>query len=144
MIGNKGFISIVDGILAITLLLIVFTLFNSMISFESSDYSYVEFKDSQDIMEILSNKIDFEDKSILEKSELILKSDNNSKESIKEVSLLVNETFKDLIPSSNYLFTEKNYLKEEIISSRGNILDGENITVASRNVGNYSFILYIW
>ena len=144
--NEKGFISIIDGILAITLLLIVFSLFNFIISSQTLDYShnFNEFKDSQDVMEILSNKINFEDKSILEKAEFILKSNNNSKSSIKEVSLLVNESFHILIPNSNYLFTENNYLKGEEISYNGDFTMAENVSVAIRQVGNYSFVLYIW
>jgi len=143
---TKGFLSIIDGIFAILLLLIVFSLFNSIIDLEISEYSYTsnEFKDSQDIMELLSNKINFEDKSFLEEAEFILKRDNNSKTSIKEVSILFNNTTKELISNSNYLFTETNYLKGESISSSGDIKNTNNLSVAKRNVGNYSFILYMW
>ncbi|MCC7553274.1 MAG: hypothetical protein KO202_02105 [Methanobacteriaceae archaeon] len=143
--NEKGIFSIIDGIFAITLIFIVFLLFNYMIDFQHDYSGYTnDFKDSQDYMELLSNKINFEDKSILEKSENILKNNNNSKKSIDEVSCLINESFNDLQIESNFLFTETNYLKSYPILQSGNINDAQNISVAIRNIGDYSFVLYIW
>lgn len=143
---KKGFLSIIDGIFAIFLLIIVFSLFTSIINIPTTDYNFYsnDFKDSQDIMELLSNKIYFKDQSILEKAESILKSNNNSKNSINEVAILIDDTFKKIPISSNYLFSEINYLKGETIASNGEINNAQNISVAIRNVGDYSFILYLW
>jgi len=139
---ENGMLSIIDGIFSITLVFIVFSLFNLIIVPIPTDYSE-NIKDSQDIMELLSNKVNFQDKSVLDEAEFILRSNNNSKKAIDEVAILIKNFFNDLNLKSNYLFTENNYLKGEPILNKGNINNVENISVASRNIGNYSFVLYL-
>jgi hypothetical protein len=140
-----GFISIIDGVLAISIILIGILLFNSLVNIPFSDYSTYsnDFKTSQDIMEILATKVN-DEMSVLENIENILRYNNNSKNSIIEVSNILNDSLKDLEFNNNFYFTENNYLNGEDILSSGNINQAENISVATRNIGNYSFTLYVW
>jgi hypothetical protein len=146
MNDNKGFLSSIDAVLAITLVLICFLLFNFVIELPISSYSHEskDFKTSQDIMESLANKINFTDISTLEKIEFILKSNNNSKDSIDEVSSIIKVSFDELGLKNNYSFIETNNLNGKNILSSGNFDENDNLTIARRNVGNYSFVLYIW
>lgn len=146
MKNKKGFLSIIDGILAITIVLMCFIIFNSIISISDSSYSdsVHDFKTSQDIMEALSSKINYTDSSILEKTSYILESGNNSKESIKKASIYINASFNELELNNNFLFVETKKLGGKTILSSGNFENADNYTVASRNCGNYSYTLYIW
>ena len=85
MLDNKGSFYIIDAILAIFLLIMVFLVVNAAISMPASDYSYQskDIRTAQDVMELLSGKIDFHDQSFLGKISNILEEDENSKESIR-------------------------------------------------------------
>ena len=60
MLDNKGSFYIIDGILAILLLLVALLIVNSVIVHPNQEYSYEtnNIKNAQDIMELLSGKID--------------------------------------------------------------------------------------
>ena len=145
MLDDKGSFYIFDAILAIFLLLTVFLIVNSTISLPITDYSY-ESKDirtAQDVMELLSGKIDFNDKTFIEKISTILEDGENSKESVDEVS----EISKDKLDSynlKNYRFTENNVLDGEVLASSGDYKNADNVNVASRTYGDYSYTLSIW
>ena len=66
MLDEKGNIFIIDAILAITLLLIVFLIFNYAIFIPNSDYSsqIKESQNAEDVMEILK----FEDRRLAGKT----------------------------------------------------------------------------
>lgn len=142
---NNGFISVIDGILTISIILIGVLLFNSLIYTPLLDYSSYshDFKTSHDVMEVLASKVNGE-QSTLEHIEFLLKSNNNSRNSIIEASNILNYSFNNLELNQNFYFTENNYLKGENILSSGDINQAENITIATRNIGNYSFSLYMW
>ena len=93
MLDNKGSLYIMDAVLAIFLLLIVFLVVNAAISMPSADYSYEsrDIRTAQDVMELLSGKIDFGDRTFIEKISTILEDGENSKESIQEVSEISKE-----------------------------------------------------
>ena len=145
MLDNKGSFYIIDAILAIFLLLIVFLVVNTAISLPATDYSY-ESKDirtAQDVMELLSGKIDFNDKTFLGEISTVLEDGKNSKESIREVS----EISKDKLDSynlKNYRFTENNILDGEVLASSGDYKKASDVDVASRTYGDYSYSLSIW
>ena len=63
MKDNKGFVSLADVMLSLFILLIVFMAFNMMIDIEVPSLSEEsnDFKTSQDIMEIMSSKVDGRD-----------------------------------------------------------------------------------
>lgn len=145
MLDNKGSFYIIDAILAIFLLLIVFLIVNTAITLPTTDYSY-ESKDirtAQDTMELLSGKIDFNDNTFLSKISNILIEGKNSKESIREVS----DISKDKLNSyklKNYLLTENNVLKGEVLASKGDYKGATDVDVATRNYGDYSYSLSVW
>ena len=67
MLDDKGNLFIIDAVLVVGLLLFAFIVFNQAIFTQDSHYSS-EIKDSknaQDIMESLSGKINFTDKTFL-------------------------------------------------------------------------------
>lgn len=145
MLDEKGNILIIDAILAILLLLSVFLVFNYAISISNPDYS-LEIKNpkqSQDIMEILSGKINFTDTTFLGEISQILKDNKNSKESISEVSNLSKEKFRSL-KLKNYRFSETSVLNDEVLASSGDYSNAKNVYSATRTYGDYSYTLLTW
>ena len=145
MLDEKGNFFIIEAILAIILLLIVILAFNSLILFQNSDYSS-EIKSSmsaQEIMEVLDGKINFTDQSFLGDISAILKEKKNSKESIQEVSQLCDEKF-ETFKLQNYRFSENNLLDGKTLASDGDYSKAKDISVASRDYGDYSYTLSVW
>jgi len=144
---NKGFVSLADAMLSIFLLLIVLIAFNMMIdigvpslSEESND-----FKTSQDIMEIMSSKVDGRDYTVLERITYILSENNNSIASRREVKAILDEFFMVYFDDRyHYSFVETNQLNGDILSSNGDYSSSERVNVAIRNYGNYSYKLYVF
>lgn len=144
-IDDKGFLSLIDGLLAIFLIFIAILAFNMFIDMEIPSLSQgsKDFKTSQDVMELLSMDVDGKDYSILEEISYTLSKSNNNKASQREVGEILDNYFVTHL-DSNYAFVENNYLKGKELSSSGDKLEAKNLTVATRNYGNYSYTLYIW
>ena len=145
MIDENGNLYIVDAIVALSIIFVVMLMVNTLISLPNPTYSEISHnsKDSQNIMEILSGKIDFEDKTFLEKITEILIEGENSEESIREVSVLCKSKFKEF-NLTNYRFIESNQLGSKVLSSSGNLKDNTNVSSATRNFGDYSYTLILW
>ncbi|MDO5823159.1 hypothetical protein [Methanobrevibacter sp.] len=145
MLDEKGYFYIIDAVLAVILLLIVFLIVNAAISIPGPDYSYDShnIRNAQDIMEILSGKVNFTDRSFLGSISKTLEKNNNSKKSIKEVSGISKEKFKSF-DLNNYRFSENNVLKGEILSQSGDYAKADNVSVATREYGKYSYTLSVW
>ncbi len=145
MLDNKGSFYIFDAIIAVVLILLVFLVVNTTISLPTSDYSY-ESKDirtAQDVMELLSGKVDFDDRTFLEEISSILEDGENSKESIGEASEISKRKL-DSYNIKNYRFTENDVLDGEVLASSGDYKKADNVDVASRTYGDYSYSLSIW
>ena len=145
MLDNKGSFYILDAMLAIVLLLIVFLVINTVISIPASDYSYEsrDIRTAQDIMELLSGKVDFNDNTFLGEISEILEEGKNSKESVREVSRISKEKL-DSYNIKNYKFTENNVLKGKVLASNGNYEKANDFDVATRDYGDYSYTLSLW
>ncbi len=145
MLDDKGNFIIVEAILAVILLLFAFMIFNQAIFTMDSDYSS-EIKDSknaQDIMEFLSGKINFTDKTFLGEISTILQEGKNSKESISEVSEICKDKFSSL-NIKNYRFSETNVLDDKVLAISGDYSKSKDISVAIRTYGDYSYTLSVW
>lgn len=145
MLDEKGYFYIIDAILAVILVSIVFLIVNTAISIPSPDYSYDshEIRTAQDIMEILSGKVNFTDRTFLRDISEILKDNKNSKESINEVSKICKNKFSSL-NLTNYRFSENKILKEKVLDSSGDYSKASKVSVAIRNYGDYSYTLSVW
>lgn len=145
MLDDKGYFYIIDAILAVMLLLVVFLVVNAVISIPSPDYSYDsrDITKSQDAMEILSGKVNFTDQTFLCRISVILKDNDNSKESIREVSKLCKHEL-DSFSIENYRFSENNVLKGKVLASSGDYSRASEISVATRDYGDYSYSLSTW
>ena len=145
MNDSKGSLYLGDAIIALSILIIVMLMLNSLVSIPYPTYSDIshDSKDAQDIMEILSGKVDFHDKTFLSKITAILKENKNSKKSIHEVSQLCDDKFGDF-KLKNYRFVETNHLDSTVLSSSGDFTKAGNISVATRNFDGYSYTLYTW
>ncbi|MBE6500839.1 MAG: hypothetical protein E7Z79_00135 [Methanobrevibacter thaueri] len=145
MLDNKGSFYIIDAILAIFLLLIVFLVVNAAISMPTADYSYESksIRTAQDVMELLSGKIDFSDQTFLGKISNILGDGENSKESVREVSE-ISKSRLDSYKLENYQFSESNVLKGKVLASKGDYEKADDVDVASRTYGEYSYTLSVW
>ncbi|MGX8693611.1 MAG: hypothetical protein ACSW71_01760 [Methanobrevibacter sp.] len=145
MLDEKGNLFVIEAILAIVLLLFVFLIFNYTIFIQNSNYSG-EIKDSktaQDIMEGLSGKINFTDGTFIGDISEILRRNDNSKESISEVSKLSKDKFSAL-KLKNYRFTETKLLDNKVLAASGDYSKATNVSVATRTYGDYSYTLSIW
>ncbi|WP_406534149.1 hypothetical protein [Methanobrevibacter sp.] len=145
MLDDKGYFYIIDAILAVMLLLMVFLVINATISIPSPDYSYEihDFKTAQDIMEILSGKVNFTDQTFLAEISQVLQKGENSKESVREVSKLCKEKLGSY-GLKNYKFSENNVLKGKVLASSGDYSKAGDVSVATRNYGDYSYSLSTW
>jgi len=149
---NKGFLSLIDSLLSIFLILMVLVSFNMVMDMETPSLSREshQLKTSQDIMEIMSSKIDGRDYSILERISYTLSSNNNSISSRRDVKKLLDEFFASYFNGAynykdyHYSFIEINQLNGEVLSSNGDFNDYDEVSVAIRNYGNYSYKLYIF
>lgn len=144
--NQKGFFSFLDSIIAISLVFLLFLVINSIIEIPDSSYSNdnKEFKESHDIMELMSSKVNFTDKSTLEEISDILNNENNSNEAITKSREIVTNYFDKIGLKSNYLFAEENVITNDYIAYSGDFKNSENVSVARKNFGNYSFVLYIY
>ena len=144
MLDDKGSFYIIDAIMAIVLLLMVFLVVNTAITLPNHEYSYEtrDIRTAQDIMELLSGKIDFTDQSFISNISNVLNENKNSKESIREVSKISKDKL-DSYNLENYQFVESNVLNGEVLASKGSINDKTNLSVATRSYGDYSYTLSI-
>ena len=145
MIDENGSLYIADAIIALSILFIAMLMLNSLVSLPNPTYSDVshDSKDAQDIMEILSGKVDFEDKTFLNDITGILKENKNSEKSVSEVSKLCEDKFSEF-KIKNYRFIESNHLDSKVLASSGDFTKAEKISVATRNFDGYSYTLYVW
>lgn len=145
MLDEKGNFFIIEVVLAIILLLMVFLVFNSAISIPDSSYSneIKNSKNAEDIMEILSGKVNFTDTTFIGEISEILHENENSKQSISEVSNLCKDKFSSL-KLKNYRFSESNILKNKVLSGNGDYSNAQNVSVATRTYGDYSYTLSVW
>ena len=144
---NKGFVSLADAMLSIFILLMVLVAFNMVVDIEIPSLSEEsnDFKSSQDIMEIMSSKVDGRDYAVLERITYILSENNNSIASKREVKAILDEFFMVYFDEMyHYSFVETNQLNGEALSSNGDYSSSERVNVAIRNYGNYSYKLYIF
>ena len=147
IIDNKGFVSLADAMLSIFILLMVLVAFNMVVDIEIPSLSEEsnDFKTSQDIMEIMSSKVDGRDYTVLERITYILAENNNSIASRREVKAILDEFFMVYFDEMyHYSFVETNQLNGEVLSSNGDYSSSERVNVAIRNYGNYSYKLYIF
>ena len=145
MLDDRGYFYIIDAILAVMLLLLVFLVVNAAISIPSPDYSYEahDIRTAQDTMEILSGKVNFTDQTFLAEISQILENGGNSKESVREASKLCRDKLNSY-DLKNYKFSENSVLKDKILASSGDYSKAGDISVATRNHGDYSYTLSVW
>ena len=145
MLDNKGSLYIIDAVLAIVLLLIVFLIINTAINVPTHEYSYEtrDIRQAQDVMELLSGKIDFSDRTFIGEISGMLEDGKNSKQSVREVSQISKDKL-DSLNIKNYRFTETNVLDGEVLASNGNYDEGDSVSVATRAYGGYSYTLSVW
>ncbi len=144
---NREFVSLIDMMLSIFILLMVLMAFNMVADIEIPSLSEEsnDFKTSQDIMEIMSSKIDGRDYSLIERISFILSSNNDSASSKREVKSVLDDFFSQYLDDDyNYAFVETNHLNGEALSSNGDYESSERVNVAIRNYGNYSYKLYLF
>ena len=147
---NNGFVSLIDALLSIFILFMVLIAFNMMIDIDIPSLSEEnnDFKTGQDIMEIMSSKVDGRDYTLIERISYILSSNNNSIGSKRKVKALLDDFFSIYLGNDNqnhhYAFAESSQLNGEILSSNGDYESAETVNVASRNYGNYSYKLYLF
>ena len=137
---SRGFYSIVDGILAICLiinLLISFSSLTNLDTLDNYDDAISDYYDAEYILELMSTSDGVED-SILNQIYLNLREANSSKESFQTSKVIADSFFNQIGMDKNYRFMVNN----RILSSKGNI-NQDNYNSASRFVGDYRFSLIV-
>ena len=94
-------------------------------------------------MEILSGKINYTDRTFIGDISEILRGNENSKESVSEVSKLSEDKLNTL-KLENYRFSETNVLDNKVLASSGDYSKANDVSVAIRTYGDYSYTLSIW
>lgn len=140
-----GSLYIVDALLALSILFIVLLMLNTIITLPYPSYSQTshDFNTAQDIMEILSGKVDFEDKTFLGEITEILKDNEDSDDSVRKVSAICKSKFREF-NLTDFKFVESNHLDSKVLASSGTQSGDSNVSVATRSYGDYSYTLYIW
>ena len=145
---KKGFLSLLDGILAISIVLIALLAFNVLLNFHApSPYDdFIDSKVANDVMELMALKIDENSYSTLDSIVMVLKAnDNNLNYETKEnIANIAGNFLNKTISHKNYMLVENNVLDGEIIVSKGDILAASNISTSTRNLGEYSFVLSVF
>jgi len=146
---KNGFFSLLDGILAISILFMGLLIFNSVLSFENPSISEVshDSKIANDAIELMSLKLDEDSYSIFENVIFLIETSANGYEDFQtkeRISAILEGFLNQIIPNSNYLLIENNVLNGTAIASSGDIVVASDVTSATRNVGNYSFTLFIF
>ena len=147
---DKGFVSLIDALFAVLVLFMILMTFNMLIDMDIPSLSQEnnDFKTGQDIMEIMSSKVDGRDYALLEKISYVLSEDNNSVASKRKVKSILDDFFSDYLENDNhkynYAFLETNQLNGEVLSSNGDYADADRVIVVGRNFGNYSYKLYLF
>lgn len=137
---NRGFYSIVDGVLAICLIIILFMSFSSLTNLDTLDNyddAISDYYDAEGILELMSTSDGVED-SILNQIYLNLREANSSKESFQTSKVIADSFFNQIGMDKNYRFMVNN----RILSSKGEI-NQDNYNSASRFVGDYRFGLIV-
>lgn len=145
MIGENGSLYIADALIALSILFIAMLMLNSLVSLPNQTFSDISYdsKNAQDIMEILSGKVDFEDKTFLCYITNILKENKNSKKSVQEVSQICDDKFAEF-KIKNFRFIESNHLNSKVLASSGDFTKADSVSVATRNFDGYSYTVYVW
>lgn len=145
-LGKNGFISLFDALLSILLIFVILIAFNfiSTMDIPSLSEQSRDIKTAQDVMELMSMDLDGKDYSIIEEISYTLNKSKNSKVSQSEVSNKLKLFLDQYFTGFNYSFVENNQLSGKELISSGDKFDASNLTVASRNYGNYSYTIYVW
>lgn len=135
-----------DGILAMLMIIIALLIFNTVINIDISQYTKEseDFQTSQDVMEIMALKVHENSYSTLEIITHNLENNNNSLQTIENVSIIAEEFLNTTIPNKKYSLVENNQLNGTVIAANDNMYLAKNISTATRNIGKFSFTLYIW
>jgi len=145
---NKGFFSLLDGILAISILFIGLLAFTMVLNFHApTPYDdFVDSKVANDAIELMVLKIDENSYSTLNSIVAILKANDNTLdyETKNNIANIAGSFLNKTIPNNNYLLVENNVLDGETIVSKGDILTTSNISTTTRNLGEYSFTLSVF
>ena len=145
MKNERGYVAIFEALIVIFLVLTSVLFLNSVVVTPNPSLSQKadNFNKAQDIMESLSGKVNFTDETFSEISNILSDRWDKNK-AIKEVSELTKLKFEELGLKSNYKFVEVNELNGATLLESGNYDSAENISIASRNYGDYCYRLYVW
>lgn len=146
MKNERGYVAVFEALMVIFLVLTCVLFLNSVVVTSNPSLSQKadNFNKAQDIMEALSGKVNFTDETFLSEISNILSDRWDKNKAIQEVSKLSKPKFEELGLKDNYKFVEVNEFNGATLLSSGNYDSAENISIASRNYGDYCYRLYVW
>lgn len=146
MKNERGYVAVFEALIVIFLVLTCVLFLNSVVVTSNPSLSQKSdnFNKAQDIMEALSGKVNFTDETFLSEISNILSDRWDKNKAIEEVSELTKSKFEELGLKDNYKFVEVNEFNGATLLDSGNYDSAENISIASRNYGDYCYRLYVW
>ena len=146
MKNERGYVAVFEALMVIFLVLTCVLFLNSVVVTSNPSLSQKadNFNKAQDIMEALSGKVNFTDETFLSEISNILSDRWDKNKAIEEVSELTKSKFEELGLKDNYKFVEVNEFNGATLLDSGNYDSAENISIASRNYGDYCYRLYVW
>jgi hypothetical protein len=137
---QKGFIFTFDAVLALIPLFLTIILISNL-SVAPNSQSQVRISQSaQDCLDILAAS-QIEERTVMESMVLTLKTDKEK--GVEEARNLAKPVLDGLIGDKSYQLVETSQLNGTVIVSQGNLDSSPNLSTATRNWEDYTFVLYV-
>jgi hypothetical protein len=137
---QNGFIFTFDGVLALIPLFLVIIIISNLPASSDSTLQVTNFQDAQDYLDILAST-EINSRSLMDSMVQALQTDGDS--GVEEAGSLAKPVLDNLTADKSYQLLETSQLDCAIIISKGNLDSSPAVASATRNWGNYTFILYV-
>ncbi len=137
---QNGFIFTFDAVLAlIPLFLVIITISNLPVS-SDSESQVMMCQDAQDYLDVLAST-EINSRNVMDSMVQALNTGGDS--GVEEAGDLAKPILDDLTANKSYKLLETSQLNRTIIISKGNPDFSPTVASATRNWGNYTFLLYV-
>jgi hypothetical protein len=137
---QKGFIFTFDAVLALIPLFLIMVLISNLPVSSDAQSQVTLSQDAQDYLDVLaSSRIN--EHSVLDSMVQALKTGKDS--GVEEAREIAKPVLDNLTAGKSYQLLETSQLNGTIIISQGNLDSSPSVASATRNCGNYTFVLYV-
>ncbi|MEG3225273.1 MAG: hypothetical protein BME94_07095 [Methanobacteriales archaeon Met13] len=139
---QKGFIFTFDAVLALIPLFLVIALVSSLqVPFEAHSQVVIS-QNAHDYLDILASS-QVKDRSVMESMVQVLNINHNNDTGVEEAREILKPVMDNLMVGTSYQLMETSQLNGTIIISQGDLKSSSRVATATRNWGNYTFILLV-